>query len=260
MSRKTRKLIWSAPLVAVLAVAGALAMFVMLAPDGAEADHITLPGAPMNLTAEANGARAIDLDWDAPADNGGSAIIGYRIDYMSLNAPTEWKELEANTGDASTEYTDDQGLKKETTRYYRVFAINALGTGLVSDVADAETDDVGTPSKVRNFRSPTVAGPTQLNLSWQAPEKDGGGAITSYRIHMAGTQEAIPDSPEDAAAKFINAGDLAGETLDDDDTGGYIIDTGSSSTSFSVTGLRAQQTWHFQIYARNDEGNGEDGF
>ena len=31
MSRKTRKLIWSAPLVAVLAVAGALALFVALA-------------------------------------------------------------------------------------------------------------------------------------------------------------------------------------------------------------------------------------
>ena len=30
MSRKTRKLIWSAPLVAVLAVAGALALFVAL--------------------------------------------------------------------------------------------------------------------------------------------------------------------------------------------------------------------------------------
>ena len=33
MSRKTRKLIWSAPLVAVLAVAGALAIFVALAPN-----------------------------------------------------------------------------------------------------------------------------------------------------------------------------------------------------------------------------------
>ena len=32
MSRKTRKLIWSAPLVAVLAVAGVLAMFVALEP------------------------------------------------------------------------------------------------------------------------------------------------------------------------------------------------------------------------------------
>ena len=40
MSRKTRKLIWSAPLVAVLAVAGALAMFVALSPNGAQADHV----------------------------------------------------------------------------------------------------------------------------------------------------------------------------------------------------------------------------
>ena len=35
MSRKTRKLIWSAPLVAVLAVVGALAMFAALSPGGA---------------------------------------------------------------------------------------------------------------------------------------------------------------------------------------------------------------------------------
>ena len=261
MSRKTRRLTWSAPLVVVLAVAGALAMFVMLVPDGAQADHITLPGAPMNLTAEADGARAIDLDWDAPADNGGSAIIGYRIDYMSPVPATnakKWIQLEADTGDTSMEYTDDQNLKAETTRYYRVFAINALGTGSVSDVADAITDDVGTPGMVRNFRSPTVAGPTQLNLSWQAPEKDGGGAITSYRIHMAGTVASdIPGEDDDAT--MIAAGDLAGMTLDETAVTGYIIDTGSSLTSFSVTGLRAQQTWHFQIYARNDAGISQEG-
>ena len=37
MSRKTRKLIWSAPLVAVLAVAGALAIFAALSPNWAQA-------------------------------------------------------------------------------------------------------------------------------------------------------------------------------------------------------------------------------
>ena len=49
MSRKTRKLIWSAPLVAVLAVAGALALFVAL-PAGRRPGLPTspvLPGAPM---------------------------------------------------------------------------------------------------------------------------------------------------------------------------------------------------------------------
>ena len=44
MSRKTRKLIWSAPLVAVLAVAGALALFVALEPGSVFANP--LPAAP----------------------------------------------------------------------------------------------------------------------------------------------------------------------------------------------------------------------
>ena len=70
MSRKTRKLIWSAPLVAVLAVAGVLAMFAACSPTGsAQADHIGLPGAPMNVTAEAaetDGHETLILKWEAP--------------------------------------------------------------------------------------------------------------------------------------------------------------------------------------------------
>ena len=41
MSRKTRKLIWSAPLVAVLAVVGALAIFAAMAPSNAAAQDDT---------------------------------------------------------------------------------------------------------------------------------------------------------------------------------------------------------------------------
>ena len=47
MSRKTRKLIWSAPLVAVLAVAGVLALFVALEPGSVFANP--LPAAPSEL-------------------------------------------------------------------------------------------------------------------------------------------------------------------------------------------------------------------
>ena len=47
MSRKTRKLIWSAPLVAVLAVAGALVMFAAQGPGSVFANP--LPDAPSNL-------------------------------------------------------------------------------------------------------------------------------------------------------------------------------------------------------------------
>ena len=77
MSRKTRKLIWSAPLVAVLAVAGALAMFVALVPNEAQADHVDPPGVVAKLDAEADGSRAIVVSWDPPV---GGVVDGYRID------------------------------------------------------------------------------------------------------------------------------------------------------------------------------------
>ena len=50
MSRKTRKLIWSAPLVAVLAVAGALAYLWRRRPTRRQAHG--LPGAVSDLTAD----------------------------------------------------------------------------------------------------------------------------------------------------------------------------------------------------------------
>jgi len=42
-------------------------------------DSASVPDAPTDLIAEASGDR-IDLDWDAPAENGGSDITGYRIE------------------------------------------------------------------------------------------------------------------------------------------------------------------------------------
>ena len=252
MSRKTRKLIWSVPLVVVLAVASALAAFVVLAPNGAQADHIELPGAPMNLTATADGARAIELDWDAPADNGGSAITGYRIDYLPDGTGKVWKELVDDTGDADTEYTDMDDLDPGDQRSYRVFAINSLGTGAVSEVKGTKTKSVGTPSGVTGLEA-DADGPMQIDLSWDAPDDGGGSPITSYRIHFAGTQAGVPN----AGTAVTDDDDLE---LDTDaasaDNHANVIDTDSSSTSYSLTGLRANQRWYFRVYAVNEDGDG----
>ena len=87
MSRKTRKLIWSAPLVAVLAIAGALAMFMTLQPNGAAAQTTSgmeLPGVVENLMVEpyTNGTpqEELEVTWEAPTDGG--FITSYRIDFV----------------------------------------------------------------------------------------------------------------------------------------------------------------------------------
>ena len=100
------------------------------------------PGAPTNLRAEADGGTRIDLSWDAPADDGGSAITGYRIE-VSPDGSTGWSELVADTGNDGTGYTHS-GLSEGETRHYRVSAINAEGTSVASDVAHATTVAAGT--------------------------------------------------------------------------------------------------------------------
>ena len=98
MSRKTRKLIWSAPLVAVLAVAGALALFVALTPNSAQAHD--LPGPVSDLTAEATSWSTIKLTWKAPTTGG---VTGYRIDVSE--GEFIWEALVMDTGNTRTTYT-----------------------------------------------------------------------------------------------------------------------------------------------------------
>ena len=99
----------------------------------------TVPGAPTSLTATANGTTTINLSWTAPADNGGSPITGYRIE-VSPNGTSSWTNRVANTGTTTTTYAHT-GLSAGTTRYYRVSAINANGTGAASNTDNATTDD-----------------------------------------------------------------------------------------------------------------------
>ena len=97
----------------------------------------TAPDPPTNLTATPDGTTEIELEWNAPASNGGTIISGYKIQH-SPNGNSNWTNLDSNTGNADTTYSD-VGLNPSTTRYYRVFAINSIGTGPASNVANATT-------------------------------------------------------------------------------------------------------------------------
>ena len=150
------------------------------------------PTKPRNLTATAGGPTRIDLSWQAPVDNGGRVIIGYKIqespDGRTTGLNVIWNDVEADTEDSNTTYTDETGLSPGTTRYYRVFAINSVATSSESSNVAVETTPTtdGTPSAPRMLRVEAV-GKTQIDLSWDPPGYEGANnsPVTGYEIRVS---------------------------------------------------------------------------
>ena len=235
MSRKTRKLIWSAPLVAVLAVAGALIMFVAQGPGSAQATHEMLPGAPQNVTIMPDGHHAIKLSWDAPSSGG--TPTGYRIDRSKDNG-TWFTHEDMHTGTSFT----DTGLDAGSTWFYRVFAYNTAGTGPVSEDRTASTMPPTNPSRVQNLTA-TATGQNSTVLTWQAPEKNGGADIKHYEIHFTPNPDGTEVSGGMPAATV-----LASAVADD-----TVIATDGPVLTYSHTKLTAETRYLYIVYAMNEE-------
>jgi len=88
-----------------------------------------LPTAPGTPTASSTGTSAT-ITWTAPADNGGQAVSGYRIQRSTDNI--NFSTLVANTGTTTLTYTNT-GLTPGTKYYYRVAAINAVAVAHGTD-------------------------------------------------------------------------------------------------------------------------------
>ena len=247
MSRKTRKLIWSAPLVAVLAVAGALAMFVMLAPGGVlahESGAGIAPHLPPDAVTEidvttptvANGGRtSLRVTWNAPTD--GDPVDEYRVD-MSYDAHI-WHNViggehstdmltesmatsNCNSGEDGKRCYTVSGLKPGETYHFRVFAMNEFGTSPISileTIGTGETLPVGPPDTVRGLTA-TDYFRDKIVLDWQKPADTGGADVKWYCI-------VIASSP---------SGDFT-DLTDTDNTGLCKTEENATSTAVDVDSL-----------------------
>ena len=194
MSRKTRNLIWSVPLVATLAIVGALALFITLAPNDASAQNVGIPpGQPTNLTvvpyADTIPEEELLLTWTEPTDGG--SVRQYRID-ISHNGGYTWVALESDFRNNS--YTH-AGLEASTTLHYRVFAVNQHGVSPVSNVGSGTTDDSTVPDRPANLVATvgsssgdveaTSVGDLTITLTWDAPINPPGARVKSYTVEYS---------------------------------------------------------------------------
>jgi len=175
------------------------------------------PSAPLNLAGTA-GSGQVALTWQAPASDGGSAILGYRI-YRGT-APGGLTFL-VQVGDTLT-YVD-AGLAGGQIYYYAISAVNGIGEGPLSGQAMVALPT--TPSAPLSLEA--RAGIARVDLTWQPPASTGGAPVIGYRIYRGVAPGAL--------ALHVQVGNVS---------------------SYADTGLTNGQTYYYAVSALSVAGEG----
>jgi len=182
----------------------------------------TIPAVPISVAGTAGNGKVM-LNWAAPADNGGSVITDYAVQYSS-NGGASWTTFQhlASTATAATV----TGLTNGTGYRFQVAAVNVAGIGIWSGSSAAVTPCT-VPRSPSNIISTVSNG--QVSLSWTAPSTNSGSAITDYTI------------------RYSSDGGLSWTTFPH---------TASTATTATVTGLTNGTSYRFQVAAVNGAGTG----
>ena len=160
---------------------------VRIAPPG-----VTVPISSIGLTANAGNGQ-VTLRWSTPDNSGGSAIVRYEYRWAESGGEFgDWMRV-----DPSERSTTVPNLTNGREYVFEVRGVNALGYGPVETASATPA-----PSPPRPGPGPPGPGPErqtvpdaprnllaeggdgQVALSWQAPENDGGSAITDYEYRI----------------------------------------------------------------------------
>ena len=137
----------------------------------------TAPGSPTGVVA-VRGNASLSVTWVAPANNGGSVITDYPLDYSSKGGvPGSWTRFDRSASSQTSSVVT--GLTNGTAYVIRVSAGNAVGYSAASDYSVSVTPATvpGSPTSVV-----AVSRNASLAVTWLAPTSTGGSAITDYLV------------------------------------------------------------------------------
>ena len=99
-----------------------------LTSEATDAVAATKPGVPGHLHVFPHDTEALDVNWHAPASDGGSAITGYKVQWKE--AADSW-ETESDVSEATVTGTTHTitGLTEDVEYAVRVVAVNDVGEG-----------------------------------------------------------------------------------------------------------------------------------
>ncbi|NYT12285.1 MAG: choice-of-anchor D domain-containing protein [Methanomassiliicoccales archaeon] len=163
----------------------------------------------------------VNLTWDAPSDDGGSPVTGYKV-YRGTSPGGE--VLLVTIGDLL--FYNDTAVTNGQIYYYLVSAVNSVGEGPnSSEIFATPSSSATVPTAPQDLEA--ERGNAQVTLSWSVPASDGGATITNYSIYR---------------------GDSSGsETL--------LTQIGTALT-YVDTGLTNGLTYYYKVSAVNSVGEG----
>jgi titin len=138
------------------------------------------PSAPTRLAATPGNGQVV-LSWQAPLDNGGSNVSGYRV-YRALVSGGVYTLIAAT---ASLGHVDTELLNGQVY-WYKVSAVNSVQEGIRCSAASATPCTLpGAPTGLV-----AVAGSAKAYLNWTAPSSTGGMDIDYYIVYQDGVAMA----------------------------------------------------------------------
>ena len=144
------------------------------------------PGTPGDLSVSVNDTGKLDLSWNAPTSNGGSAITGYKVQWKEAAGRWDTAEDVSETTVAGTSHTVS-GLADGTEYTFRLVAVNSAGD------SSASAEESGTP---RDTTAPTVASAavdgSVLTLTFNEDLTETPlPAATTFTVSVGGSQRGV---------------------------------------------------------------------
>ena len=181
------------------------------------------PDAPQSVAAQ-RGDRSVAVEW-AAADDGGSEITGYRVQWRTRGQMFNQSDRLVTVGAASRS-REITGLANGTEYFVRVLAVNDVGDGEPSaEVSFTPATAPGAPRSVV-----AEPGDGSISVTWAAAG-DGGSDVTAHRVQWrAGDDDFVDSDPQ--------------------------VTVGGREQSRRITGLVDGIVYFVQVMATNDVGDG----
>gem|GEM_PF-1511325 len=157
------------------------------------ATPVTKPSAPQNVAVDASYV-AYTLTWSAPATDGGSPILAYKVE-RAASTDGPW------TVDAETQsLLFNLQISLPSTSFFRVSAKNSEGYGAPTTISASIRSPPGAPTGVTVSPSATSA-----VISWTAPADLGSPTLSAYDVVVADSAGALVWTQSGATALTVTA-------------------------------------------------------